>query len=296
MNNKNRTTEFVRCMISRFQEDDLPALAAQLTYYLILAFFPFLIFVVSIVGFAHLTTEDLMGELSRVLPSDTADAVRSIVDEVTANENGTLLSIGMLATIWAASNGMNAIIKGLNKAYDEEETRPFWKVRGLSVVATIVLAIVILISMLMLVFGRIVGEWLFRRLDYPSAFPWTWGFVKLAIPLVAMLGVFMLLYRHAPNRRLNWSAVVPGTLFTTIGWIISSLAFAFYVNHFANYTKTYGSIGGIIVLLVWLYLSSIIVLLGGEVNATLAFAKEGKTKCESKKFGLRLPWLNNKTG
>jgi membrane protein len=201
----------------------------------------------------------------------------------------------MLATVWAASNGVNAIIKGLNKAYDEEETRPFWKVRGFSVIATLILAVVILVSMLMLVFGRIIGEYLFKWLDYPNAFPWIWSVIKLAIPLVALFGVFLLLYRVLPNRRLSWKDAVPGSLFTTLGWIVSSLLFSVYVNQFGNYAKTYGSLGGIIVLLIWLYWSSIIVLLGGEINATIAFSKEGKVKSAKKKYGLHLPWINKKT-
>jgi membrane protein len=201
----------------------------------------------------------------------------------------------MLATIWAASNGVNAIIKGLNKAYDEEETRPFWIVRGISVISTLVLAVVILISMLTLVFGRIIGEYLFEWLNYPVAFPRIWSVLKLAIPLVAIFGVFMLMYQVTPNRRLTWRDVLPGSVFTTVGWIVSSLLFSFYVNHFGNYAKTYGSLGGIIVLLIWLYWSSIIVLLGGEINATYAFGREGKVKCETKKYGLHLPWVNKKT-
>jgi membrane protein len=283
---------FIQCLISRFREDDVPSLGAQLTYYLILAFFPFLIFLVSIIGLANISSEDMIREFTRVLPSDSGTTVRSIISEITLSSNGTLLSFGMLATIWAASNGVNAIIKGLNKAYDEVENRSFWKVRGLSVLATFVLALVIIISMLMLVFGKGIGEYLFQWMNYPDGFLFIWSIVKLAIPIVALFVVFMLLYRVTPNRKLTWRGVVPGSIFTTIGWIVSSLLFSFYVNEFGNYTKTYGSLGGIIVLLIWLYLSSIIIILGGEINATLAFGKEGKIKCETKKYGIHLPWIN----
>jgi membrane protein len=295
MKKKSNTFEFVQCVVARFREDDVPSLGAQLTYYLILAFFPFLIFLVSIVGFAHVSVDQLLGDLIHLLPYETGQTVRSSINEVTHNQNVALLSLGMLATIWAASNGVNAIIKGLNKAYDEAETRPFWKVRGLSVLATLVLAIVILISMLMLVFGKVIGQYFFQRMNYPAGFPWAWSILKLIIPLVSLFGVFLLLYRVTPNRRLLWRDVLPGSLFTTVGWIVSSLLFSFYVNQFGNYTKTYGSLGGIFVLLIWLYWSSIIMLLGGEINATIAFRKEGKEKCATKKFGLHLPWMNKKT-
>jgi membrane protein len=283
---------FFQCLISRFREDDVPSLGAQLTYYLILAFFPFLIFLISIIGLANISAEDMIREFTRVLPSDSGTTVRSIISEITLSSNGALLSFGMLATIWAASNGVNAIIKGLNKAYDEVENRPFWKVRGLSVLATFVLALVIIISMLMLVFGKGIGEYLFQWMNYPDGFLFIWSIVKLAIPIVALFIVFMLLYRVTPNRKLTWRGVIPGSIFTTIGWIVTSLLFSFYVNEFGNYTKTYGSLGGIIVLLIWLYLSSIIIILGGEINATLVFSKEGKIKCETKKYGIHLPWIN----
>lgn len=295
MKSNNELIEFIRCLVLRFREDDVPSLSAQLTYYLILAFFPFLIFLISLIGYAHLSADELLTDFIRVLPSETGDTIWSILSEVTTNQNGALLSIGMLATIWAASSGVNAIIKGLNKAYDEEENRPFWKVRGLSVVATLVLAIVIMVSMIMLVFGRAIGQHLFEWLNYPSSFPMIWSVLKMAFPIVVLFGIFLLLYRIIPNRKLSWSEVVPGSLFTTIGWITSSLLFSLYIDQFGNYSKTYGSLGGIIVLLIWLYWSSIILLLGGEINATLAFSKEGKVKCATKSFGLQFPWRNKKT-
>jgi membrane protein len=200
----------------------------------------------------------------------------------------------MIATIWAASNGINAMIKGLNKAYDEEENRPFWKVRGISLLATLFLAVVILMSVFLLIFGKSIGEYLFKWMNYPDGFELIWGILKYAIPLIALMAVFTLLYWITPNRRLTFKEVLPGAIFTTLGWIISSLLFSFYVNQFGNYTKTYGSLGGVIVLLIWLYLSSIIIIFGGEINATLAFSKDGKSKRECKKFGIDIPFFSSK--
>ncbi len=220
-----------------------------------------------------------------VIPDEAEKIVEGIIIEVTSSNSGTLVSFGMLATIWAASNGINAVIKGLNKAYDEEENRPFWKVRGISILATLVLAIVILVAMLMLIFGKSIGQYLFVAAAFPTDFEQIWGIVKYVIPLSIMLCVFMLLYRIAPNRKLTFKEVLPGSLFTTLGWIITSLLFSFYVNQFGSYTKTYGSLGGVIVLLIWLYISSIIILMGGEINAALAFEREGKQKGECKTFG-----------
>ncbi|WP_270164706.1 YihY/virulence factor BrkB family protein [Paenibacillus sp. SYP-B4298] len=282
---KSKTLRVINCLIHRFNDDEVPALGAQLTYYLILSFFPFLIFVISIIGYVSLSAEDLMNDFFTVIPDDAEKIVRSIILEVTSSSSGTLLSFGMLATLWAASNGINAVIKGLNKAYDEEENRPFWVVRGIAVLSTLVLAFVILIAMLMLIFGKSIGEYLFVVAAFPTDFEQVWGFVKYAIPLTVMLVVFMLLYKFAPNRKLGFKEVLPGAIFTTLGWIATSLLFSFYVNQFGSYTKIYGSLGGVIVLLIWLYISSIIILMGGEINAALAFERDGKVKKECKMFG-----------
>jgi membrane protein len=294
MSRKEKAIDFAKSLISRFRDDDVPSLGAQLSYYLVLSFFPFLIFLVSVVGFLHMNTDKVLSDIVLLLPSDSANSIRTVIDEARQNRSGALLSVGMLGTLWAASNGVNAIIKGLNKAYDEEEDRPFWKVRGISIIATVVLALVIWVSMLTLVFGKVIGEYLFQWMNYPAGFELIWGILKFAIPLAAMFGVFLLLYWLAPNRRLTWREVIPGSIFTTLGWIISSLLFSFYVNNISNYTKTYGSLGGIIVLLIWLYLSSIIIVLGGEVNATAAFGNQREFKRSSKTYAVHVPWMKRK--
>jgi membrane protein len=289
------TKRFAKSLISRFRDDDVPSLGAQLTYYLILSFFPFLIFMVTLLGFFSLSGDSVIQEFIRVLPTDTGNSVRSILTEVSAHRSGALLSFGMLATLWAASNGVNAIIKGLNKAYDEVETRPFWKVRGISLLSTLALAVVILSAMLLLVFGKLIGDYLARYLNVSSIFSVVWNILQFVVPVVAMFGVFLLLYRLTPDRKLSWREVVPGSVFATLGWIASSLLFSLYINHFGNYSKTYGSLGGIMVLLIWLYWSSIIIMLGGEINATVAFDKEGRQKREPAKDGHVVSLFRNRS-
>jgi membrane protein len=286
---RSAVIRFAEDMICRFRDDDVQALGAQLTYYLILAFFPFLIFLLNLIGYMQLSSEQFMAELIRLLPEESGKAVDDIIAEVTRGSSRTLLSFGMIATLWAASNGINAIIKALNKAYDEEENRPFWKVRGISLLSTFVLAFVILIAMLLLVFGRPIGQYLFEHLGYPAGFEFLWSLLKAALPLTAMFGVFMLLYRLTPNRRLRWREVIPGSCFASLGWILTSLLFSYYVNHFGNYEATYGSVGGIIVLLIWLYISSLIILFGGELNASLTFLRDGKVKPTKRPFHFRWP-------
>jgi membrane protein len=270
MNRDSKILPFSKNLYCRFRDDDVPALGAQLTYYFILSFFPFLIFVVSLMSFVQLSGDSVVAELIRLLPEQTGEAIQNILQEVTNNSRGTLLSIGMIATLWSASNGVNAVIKGVNKAYDVEENRPFWKVRAISLAATIVLALAILLAIVLLIFGEVIGEFLSDWFDSPVGFGLIWGTLKYVFTISFMIVVFSLLYWIVPNHKIRFKTAVPGALFATFGWIASSLLFQFYINNFGNYSKTYGSIGGIIILLIWLYISSNIIILGGEVNATLA--------------------------
>lgn len=286
---KHKVYYFVEQMYCRFQDDEVSALGAQMTYYLILAFFPFLIFLMTMFGYTSVSTADILQNLSPLIAGNLYKTIEEFINGLLLSRNTTLLSFGMIGTIWAASSGVLSIIKGLNRAYDEAETRPFWKVRSISMLFTLALGVVLLLSFVLLIFGEGVGEHVFQLIHSPANFDTIWNFTKYGIPLTTMLFVLVCLYKIIPNRRINFREVIPGSLFAAFGWIATSLSFAFYVNNWGHYTKTYGSIGGVIVLLVWLYLSSIIILLGGQINATLTSIREGTLKKSCKKFGLSWP-------
>lgn len=269
-----RLAGFFKQLYKKIRDDDVQAISAQLTYYLILSFFPFLIFIMTLVGYADISMEERVSSLGDIVPAEAVSIVEEILKEVSQGRSQTLLSFGMLATLWAASRGINAIMKGLNKAYDINENRPFWKVRGISFLATLVLGIVILLSILLLVFGGWVGDQLFIILSYPSGFREVWELLQYAVPLLVMTAVFTLLYLIAPNRRMTLKEALPGAIFATVGWITTSVMFSTYVSRFGDFTRTYGSLGGMMVLLIWLYISSIIILIGGEINATLVYRRE----------------------
>lgn len=269
---------FIKQLYVRFQEDEVSALGAQMTYYLILAFFPFLIFLLTIISYTSVTSEIILNNLRPILANNSFEMVEDFVNETLRAGNKTLLSFGMIGTLWAASTGVMAIIRGLNKAYDVAENRPFWKARILSILFTLALGVVILLSFVLLIFGKGIGEQIFIFLHFPDHFDTIWNFIKYSIPLATMLVVFIFIYKVTPNKSLSIREVISGAVFSTLGWIITSILFAFYVNNWGNYTKMYGSIGGIIVLLIWMYISSIIILLGGEINATLSSLREGKHK------------------
>ncbi|MCX7747748.1 MAG: YihY/virulence factor BrkB family protein [Clostridia bacterium] len=258
-------------MYKRYEEDNVTALGAEMTFNFILAFFPFIAFLLTLISYLPITGEFVLYDLSKVLPTETYKMVLDITGQIMSSRSTTLLSFGMLVTLWVASNGISAIISGLNKAYDQKETRPFWKVKLISFFFTLAIAMMIIFSFTTIVFGRLIGEYFFNYIGFSAFFTSIWNYLRYLITLLGMFLVFLTLYHYIPNRRLTFKEVIPGALFCTIGWIITSILFSFYVNNFGNFSVTYGSIGGAIVLLLWLNWSSIIILLGGELNATLKF-------------------------
>lgn len=271
-------------LVTRVIDDDITALAAQSTYYLLLSFLPFLIVLLSMIAYSNLNSNDVLVYLGQIIPKSTFDLINTTVIEVFDKTNGNLLSISLIGLIWSGSSGFRSIIIGLNKAYNEKETRPYWKTLIISILFMLGLALVIIFAVTLVVFGHTIGGIIIDRFPVSSKFLVNWDISRYLVTLCGMVFIFASLYHFTPCRRLTWKEVFPGAIFTTIGWLISSLGFAYYVNNYNNYSGVYGGIGAVIVLMLWLYLTSIIILLGGEVNALLAFKREGKQKPELKKY------------
>jgi len=274
----------IKNLIFRFRDDDVMALAAQLAYSLLLAFFPFLIFLMTLVGHSSIKSSDVLIGLNQILPTNAFELIRSTVVEVVDTKNSNLLSVSLIFTIWTASSGFMAVMKGLNKAYDESEGRSIFKVELIAVLCTLGLTFIIILTLVLLVLGEIIGNNIALRVGYPEQFKMIWDIFRYFIILCSMVYVFAGLYHYTPCRRLTWREVFPGALFATAGWVIASIGFSFYVNNFNNYSRVYGSIGVVIILLTWLFLTSVIIIMGGELNATLAFDRDGKEKPTGKKF------------
>ncbi|EEG76817.1 YihY/virulence factor BrkB family protein [Dethiobacter alkaliphilus] len=260
---------FIKQLYLRIQENETTARGAQLSYFFILSIFPFLIFLITLIDYTPLSQQHTLDQLALLLPDNAFAIVEQIVSEVEAADNFTLLSLGILGTIWTASRGTAALIKSLNKAYDITESRSFFVLNTIGIAATLALALLILFTLSFLVFGQVIGELAFQYLGLEGLFQALWPVLRFSIPLLIIFVSFTLLFLYSPNCRLRLRHVYPGAIFSTLAWIIASQAFAFYVNNFGNFSRTYGSIGGIIVFMIWLYLSSVVVLLGGEINATL---------------------------
>lgn len=263
------TQGFWKELLIRIKKIDVTGLASQLAFFFLLSLFPLLIFLITLLPFLNIDDAQIFLYIREYAPASVAMLIEDTLAEILANRNGGLLSVGALATIWSASKGMNALTKALNRSYYTAETRSFIVTRALSLVFTVLLIVVFLIALILPVFGKQIGILTFSILGLEEGFLAIWESLRWGIPPVLIFLVFVTVYWLVPNVKLRWKGVVPGAAFATVGWILTSLVFSFYVGNFGSFSNTYGSIGAIIVLMMWLYFSGIILMLGGQFNAVM---------------------------
>lgn len=256
-------------LFKKIQEDRIGGLAAEMAYFLLFAFFPFLIVLFVLLSYVQIDIAALADFLNQLLPEDIANLVLGIVREVTANKNLALLSIGVLTAFWAAINGAKALILGVNIAYDSPKSKGVLRTYLIAVIATIGIPLIVVITLVFQVAGETISHFLETYFQHIDALLWVLKKLGNIIPLVSTGLYFLVFYRLAPNVRVRFRDVIFGTVFTTIAWFAASSAFSVYINQFANYSRFYGSIGSVIILLFWLYITSMMILLGAEINAAV---------------------------
>ena len=205
-----------------------------------------------------------------ILPDQAQAIFKGFISEIVVSSSDTLLSLSVLLILWSGSRGIYAIIKAVNRAYGTEQSYANIKFKILSLGFTVALSGLIIIVLAMLVFGEIIGSKIFTYFNATKVFLKIWNILRIIIPLVSMIVMFALLYKFSLSGNKDFTVslteTLPGATFTTIGWLLYSFVFSFYVNNFASYSATYGSLGGVIILLLWLYMSSMLIVIGGEIN------------------------------
>lgn len=268
----------LKAAVAEFQRDDALGLAAQLAFYLILALFPFLLVLVSLMGTFSSPglAEQVLGYFREVTPEQVYGIIESYLSDIIAGNRPApgLFSVGLVIALWSASGAFAALINALNKAYDVEETRPFWKVRGIALLMTLGLSVIVMIGVLLLVAGPPIGRGIVDLFGLGEVFTLVWNVVQWPVALSLMVFTVALLYYFAPDAGQPFRWITPGGLIGVLLWVLASVIFRFYVSNFGSYDATYGSIGAVIVLLLYLYLSSLTILFGAELNATLVRLKE----------------------
>ena len=255
-------------------QDDAQSLAAQLAYYFFLSLFPALLCLLAVASLFPLEnlTDDVARMLAPVAPPEMVKLIQQQMLNIANSESSGLLSIGLLGAIWSSSAAMVAVVHAMNAAYDITESRPWWKVRIVSICLTIGLALFVLIAFTLIIAGPELAEQLAGRVGMGEAFVWTWKIVQWPICFALVALGIGLIYYFAPDADQDWVWVTPGSLVATTLWLVGSLAFRLYVVNFGNYDATYGTIGAIIVLLLWFYLSGFVIVIGAEMNAELEHA------------------------
>jgi membrane protein len=265
-------------LFKRIDHVDVFGLAAQLAYFFLLSLFPFLLFLLNLVGYLPINVDSVMEIIDYYAPDEIMGLIDSNLDQLVSQANGGLLSIGIIGTLWAASNAINAIMKAFNRAYDIDEDRSFLATRLIAIVLTIAMVLVIIVSLLLPVFGQIIGESIFAFIGLSDTFLELWGTLRWVLSSVIFFIVLLFLYKLAPNKHIYFREAIWGTIIGTIAWQIVSYGFSFYVSTFANYSVKYGSLGAIIILMIWFYLLGAIIILGGVINSVISkFKKERGT-------------------
>lgn len=289
-----RWRELAKRVWKEIQEDEVFGRAAELSYYFLLALIPLLLFLTSVIGLVlgsgTGTRHALFSYLSRVMPPSAFELIDNTMLEVSAASGAGKLSFGILAALWAASNGMGAITQSLNVAYDVKESRPWWKQRLVSVGLTVSLSVLIITALGLVVGGGRIADWLAQAYSLGSVFAVTWKVVQWPVVLAFMVLAFALIYYFAPDvREQSWQWLTPGAALGVAIWLLVSLGFRLYLHFFNSYSKTYGSLGAVIILMLWLYFTGAAILIGGEVNSEIEHAAAEQGAPDAKEKGEKAP-------
>ncbi|HEY8292572.1 MAG TPA: YihY/virulence factor BrkB family protein, partial [Thermomicrobiales bacterium] len=267
--------EVARATMKEFSQDDCSGLAAESAYHILFSIFPLAIFGASMSAIINsIFGLDLFGKimsaLTSRLPSDAATALSGPLAKVLSNQSGGLLSFGIITALWSGSAAVSTFIKALNRAYDVEETRPFWRRKGTEILLTLFVGIVAAAAFIVIVFGGKLGDAIAKHIGAGHVFTIFWNIIRWPLILAFISLALAVLYWVGPNIKQKFQWISPGAILATIVWILAIGAFGIYVSHFGSYNKTYGTLGGIIVLLLVFYISSLVIMLGGQLNSELA--------------------------
>jgi len=265
---------FVRFYTKAIDEEDITSNAAQVAFYFAFALFPLLLFLVSLFGIVLESANDLRAEmffyLRQVMPVSAYELVQKTIEEVTESSSGSKLTFGILAALWAASAGIDSIRIVMNGVYNLTETRPWWKTKLTSLMMTLGLGVLVTFALGIVFYGSKFLMLILNTIKLPIQSPVVLGILQWVIVLLVLVSIFALLYNFLPNhKKFKWVWVSPGAIISIVLWLLVSYGFRMYLGYFNSYDKTYGSLGAMIILMLWLYLTALVILTGGTINAIL---------------------------
>ncbi len=260
--------------------------AAQLSYYFVFALFPFLFTLVTLAAYLPVkgAIDGLLERLDPLMPDQAMDIIRGQLTTLTTQQRPHLLTFGLVLAVWSASRGVDALRTALNLSYDVKESRKWWKVQAIAIGITIATSALMLLAIAGMALGSGFGLWVAEKLHVDKTWPLLWSWLRWPITAAGVMLVLALLYYFLPDVKQQWRYITPGSVVATALWLLLTWVFSLYVEHFGSYDKTYGAIGGVIVLMTWFYISGLVFIVGGELNALLEHASE-----DGKVLGARAP-------
>jgi len=270
--------------------DEVFTRAAALSYYFLLALFPMLFFLTSLLGLVvgqnPQFQNELYGYIARVMPGDASSLVTKTIHEVTTRSSGLKLAIGLVTALLTASGGMSALGSSLNAAYDVREGRPWWKRQLTFLLLTIAVAALVIAALIIILFGGKLAQFAGSRLHLGDTFALTWNIIQWPVAIFFVVFCFALIYYFAADlEHAKWYWITPGSVIGVLLWIAASEGFKVYLHYFDSYSKTYGSLAGVVVLMLWFYMTGLALLIGGEINAEIEHAAAEHGRADAKAPG-----------
>ena len=261
--------KFVKEMYYRLMYDEISLRSANLTYYFILSLFPMLIVALALTPYFKIDQQFLLEKIQNYAPGALGDYLFDMISEVLNNKNNTIITVGIVFTLWSASSGIYGIIIAFNNAFRVRDGRIWIVTKIISVILTALFLVGMFLALALIVFGKQLTYLLFHKFNLDEGFYNLWSIINYTLPLLFIFLVFMFLYTMGPNLKLKAISILPGALFATLSWTIVSRLFGYYIDHFSSYIKTYGTIGAFMAFILWLYITGYILIIGAEINAII---------------------------
>ena len=259
--------KFVKEMYYRLMYDEISLLSANLSYYFILSLFPMLIVALALTPYFKIDQQFLLEKIQNFAPGDLGNYLFDMISEVLNNKNNTIITVGIVFTLWSASSGIYGIIIAFNNAFRVRDGRIWIVTKLISVVITALFLVGMFVVLALVVFGKQLTYLLFHKFNLDEGFYNLWSVLNYSFPIIFTFIVFVFLYIMGPNLKLKAISILPGSIFATVSWTLVSRLFGYYIDHFSSYIKTYGTIGAFMAFIIWLYITGYILIVGAEINA-----------------------------
>ena len=259
--------KFAKEMFYRVMYDEISLLSANLSYYFILSLFPMLIVALALTPYFKIDQQFLLERIQSYAPGDLGDYLFDMISEVLNNKNNTIITVGIVFTLWSASSGIYGIIIAFNNAFRVRDGRIWIVTKLISVILTALFLVGMFVALVLIVFGKQLTYILFHKFNLDEGYYNLWSVLNSSLPVLFIFLIFVFLYTMGPNLKLKAISIIPGAVFATISWIIVSKLFGYYIDHFSSYIKTYGTIGAFMAFVLWLHITGYILIIGAEINA-----------------------------